>query len=386
MESPVTLSLLAVALLLMAGCTQQQVENRPETDTNYYLFVGTYTGEGSDGIYLYEFNSEDGSVIPVDTAKGISNPSYLTLTPDHSFLYAVNEEADSADASVSAFSFDKENAEITFLNKQSSRGGAPCYVSTDQSGKAVFVGNYLGGSLAMFPVEEDGSLADPKSTTVHEGSSVNENRQNSPHVHCTVISPDNKTLFVTDLGTDTVTGYAFDSDSLTLQNTPSTIFVTEPGAGPRHLTFHPGGEYAYLVNELNGTVVAFSYDGESLVELQTISTLPENYEGSFSGADIHVSADGRFLYTSNREDLNNIVIYSIDQNSGLLKKVGEHSSGGAHPRNFMIDPSGSFLLVANRNTDNIVIFARDQESGLISPTGTEVSVSQPVSLQMVPID
>lgn len=382
MKTPLILSFLFVVLFSMIGCNQE-IENPPEIDTDYYLFVGTYTGEGSEGIYLYKFNSEDGTVTPADTVSS-SNPSYLTLSPDHSFLYAVSEEGDSTDASVSAFSFDKENAEITFLNKQSSRGGAPCYVSIDQTGQAVFVGNYLGGSLAMLPIEDDGSLAESTTAIVHEGSSVNERRQNSSHVHCTIISPDNQMLFVTDLGTDTVTGYAFSSDSLTLQTEPSVVFETEPGAGPRHLTFHPNGEYAYLVNELNGTVVAFSYDGESLEELQTISTLPENYEGRFSGADIRVSADGRFLYASNREDLNNIVIYSIDQNSGMLEKVGEQSSGGAHPRNFMIDPTGAYLIVANRNTDNIVVFERDQDSGLISPTGTEIEVSQPVSLQMVP--
>lgn len=382
MKSLLSLSLIAACLLSFIGCNQQ-VENRPEIDADYYLFVGTYTGEGSEGIYLYKFNSEDGTVTPADTVSS-SNPSYLTLSPDHSFLYAVNEEADSAEATVSSFSFDKENGEISFLNKQSSRGGAPCYVSTDQTGKAVFVGNYLGGSLAMFPIEDDGSIAESKTAIVHEGSSVNERRQNSPHVHCTVISPDNRLLFVTDLGTDTVTGYAFNTDSMNLQKKPSIVFNTEPGSGPRHLTFHPTGEYAYLVNELNGTVVVFSYDGESLEELQTISTLPENFEGSISGADIRVSADGRFLYASNREDLNSIVIYSIDRNSGMLEKVGEQSSGGAHPRNFMIDPTGAYLLVANRNTDNIVFFERDQESGLISPTEIEIEVSQPVSLQMVP--
>lgn len=385
MKFSLVLSALTIVLLTMIGCNQE-LENRPETGTDYYLFVGTYTGEGSEGIYLYRFNSEDGSVTPADTAKGVSNPSYLALSPDHSFLYAVNEEADSSDASVSAFSFDKENAEITFLNKQSSRGGAPCYVSVDQTGKAVFVGNYLGGSLAMFPIEDDGSLAESKTAIVHEGSSVNERRQNSPHVHCTIMSPENNTLFVVDLGLDTVTGYAFDSNSLTLQTNPSFVFETKPGAGPRHLTFHPDGEYAYVVNELNGTVIAFSYDGESFEELQTITTLPDNYDGAISGADIHTSSDGRFLYVSNREDLNNVVTYSIDQNSGFLEKVGEQSSGGVHPRNFMIDPTGAYLFVANRHTDNIVIFERDQESGLISPTGVEISVSQPVSLQMIPID
>lgn len=383
MKNPIRLSLILFTLLITFGCIQQ---DQNSANPDYYLFAGTYTGEGSEGIYLFTFNSTDGSITPVDTAKGVSNPSYLTLSPDHSFLYAVNEVGDSAEATISAFSFDKQSAKITFLNKQPSRGGEPCYVSTDQTGKAVFAGNYLGGSLAMFPVQEDGSLAESTTAIVHEGSSVNERRQSSPHVHCTIISPDNKTLFVTDLGTDTVMGYSFNSDSLTLQSEPYIVFETEPGAGPRHLTFHPNGEYAYLVNELNGTVVAFSFDGESLEELQTIGTLPENYEGTISGADILVSADGRFLYVSNREDLNNIVIYSIDRNSGLLKKVGEQSSGGVHPRNFMIDPTGNFLLVANRRSNNIVVFQRNQESGLITQTDHEINVSQPVSLQMIPID
>lgn len=384
MKTHLSLFLVASILLLTTGCNQQ-TESYPEINPDYYLFVGTYTGEGSEGIYLYKFDSEDGTLIPADTVSS-PNPSYLTLSPDHSFLYAVNEEADSADATVSAFSFDKEKGKISFLNKRSSRGGAPCYVSTDLTGNAVFVGNYLGGSLSAFPIQEDGSLAESTAAIVHEGSSVNERRQNSPHVHCTLMSPDNNTLFVTDLGTDTVTGYPFNSDSLTLADEPSLVFETEPGAGPRHLTFHPNGKYAYLVNELNGTVVAFSTDGESLEELQTISTLPENYEGGVSGADIHVSADGKFLYASNREDLNNIVIYSIDRNSGSLEKVGEQSSGGVHPRNFIIDPTGNFLLVANRRSNNIAVFQRDQESGLITQTDHEINVSQPVSLQMIPVN
>lgn len=376
--------LIAFFLLLVTGCNQQ-TDSYPEMNPDFYLFVGTYTGEGSEGIYLYKFDSKKGTWIPADTVSS-SNPSYLTFSPDHSLLYAVNEEADSLDATVSAFSFNKENGKIFFLNKQSSRGGAPCYVSTDPTGNVVFAGNYLGGSLAMFPVQNDGSLAEAKTVITHEGSSINEKRQNSPHVHCTILSPDNRILFATDLGTDTVTGYPFNSDSITLTAEPSIIFETDPGAGPRHLTFHSNGKYAYLINELNGTVNSLSYDGESLKELQSISTLPDNYEGKFSGADIHISPDGKFLYASNREDLNNIIIYAVNPNTGLLQKVGEQSSGGAHPRNFLIDPTGNYLLVANRNTDNIVVFKRDQQSGLLTPTETEITVSQPVSLQMVPFD
>lgn len=385
MKTSCHLFLIVVLMLIALSCNQQ---TNPDAGpgSEYYLFVGTYTGEGSEGIYLFRFDSNEGLLTPADTVSGISNPSYLTLSPDHSFLYAVNEEADSADATVSAFSFDKESGELSFLNRQSSRGGAPCYVSTDQNGEAVFVGNYLGGSLAMFPVNEEGSLREAETAIVHEGSSVNENRQESPHVHCTILSPDNNFLFATDLGTDQITGYAFNSEQVALESRPSITYETETGAGPRHLTFHPNGTFAYLINELKGTVDALAYDGESLEKLQTISTLPDNYEGAVSGADIHVSPDGKFLYASNREDLNNIVIFSIDEETGMLTNVGQQSSGGVHPRNFMIDPTGIFLLAANRHTDNIVVFRRDMETGMITPTGHEVEVSQPVSLQMVPVE
>lgn len=352
----------------------------------YYLFVGTYTDETSEGIYLFTFNADDGSLIPRDTVTGVENPSYLALSPDHSFLYAVNEMADSAEATVSSFSFDRQKGELAFLNRQSSRGGAPCYVSVDAEGRAVFVANYLGGSLAMLPVKGDGSLEEAKVVVEHQGSSINKRRQKSPHMHCTYISQDNDMLFAADLGTDSVKGYAFDSGSMELNKDPSVTFNAEAGAGPRHLTFHPDGKFAYLINELNGTIVVFGYDGESLEPLQTVSTLPENYEGAVSGADIHVSPDGRFLYASNREELNNIVIYSIDEQNGKLTKAGQQPSGGVHPRNFMIDPTGRYLLAANRHTDNIVVFRRDEETGMLTPTGVEAEVSQPVSLQMVPIE
>ncbi len=356
-----------------------------DTATNeYYLFVGTYTGESSEGIYLYKFNADNGNVDSLGAATGVENPSYLAISPNQDHLYAVNEMADSAEATVSSFVFNREDESLTFLNKQSSGGGAPCYVSVDDQGNAVFVGNYLGGSLSMFPINEDGSLGQASTTIQHQGSSVNTDRQQSPHVHCTYVSPDNNHLLVADLGTDRVTRYAFDSDQMSIQKKPVSTFETEPGAGPRHLTYHPNGEYAYLVNELNGSVVAFQETADSLRAVQAISTLPEGYEGTVSGADIHVSPDGKFLYVSNREDLNNIVIYEIDQQDGSLEKLGEHSSGGVHPRNFAIDPTGNYLLVANRNTDNVVILERDKESGMLSETGNEISVSQPVCLKLIP--
>lgn len=351
----------------------------------YYLFVGTYTGEGSEGIYLYKFDASDGSVDSLSETAGVENPSYLAISPDHTNLYAVNEIGDSAKASVSSFAFDKSSGELSFLNKQNSRGGAPCYISIDATGDLVFAGNYLGGSLVMFPLKEDGSLASAKVAVEHEGSGPDKSRQESPHVHCTYVSPDNNYLFVADLGTDRVVSYNIDLEKEALHSSLVYEYNTEPGAGPRHLTFHPNGEYAYLVNELNGSVVAFNYTDGAMEPIQTVSTLPKSYSGAVSGADIHVSPDGKFLYVSNREDLNNIVFYSIDQKSGKLTKAGQQPAGGVHPRNFTIDPTGQFLLVANRHTDNIVIFKRNQETGELSPTGKEIKVSQPVCLKMISV-
>jgi 6-phosphogluconolactonase len=366
--------------LLFSACAENKAD--------HYLFVGTYTGGASEGIYIYTFNAETGEIDSVGAATGVENPSFLAISDDGSNLYAVNEMADSAEAAVSSFSFDKEEGTLSFLNKQSSGGGAPCYVSIDETGGTVFTGNYVGGSLSVFPVNDDGSLGKVSATIEHTGSGPDKNRQSSPHVHCTVMSPDNSQLYVTDLGTDQVKAYDFKAgaDDADLSNEPSFVFNSEPGAGPRHLTFHPEKPYAYLINELNGSIAAFSRDADSLTAIQTVSTLPAGYMGAKSGADIHLSPDGKFLYASNREELNDIVIYEIDEDSGRLTFVGRQSSGGIHPRNFMIDPSGRFLLAANKNSDNVVVFKRDMQTGMLTATGTEIALSQPVCLKMLAID
>jgi 6-phosphogluconolactonase len=372
------LRILAIALLIL-GCSA-----KPQSNSEFYLLIGTYTTEGSEGIYVYKFNSEDGSLSYVSETAGVKDPSYLAVSPDHRFVYAVNERADSSEATVSAFSFDKANGTLSFLNKQSSGGGAPCYVSVDETGSMVFVGNYLGGSLAVFPVRENGSLGAFTDHIRHKGSSVNTTRQESPHVHCTLVTPDNKYLMVADLGIDQVLTYPILHTDKTLSEIPKAVFNASPGAGPRHVTFHPNGKFAYLVNELDGTVVAFRYTDGTLDPVQSITTLPDDYDGAISGADIHVSPDGRFLYASNRQDLNTIAIYSVNEQTGKLTYIDQQPSGGVHPRNFTIDPTGKFLLVANRDTDNVVVFRRDKETGRLTSTGSEVELSMPVYLEMIP--
>lgn len=372
---------LIIAANFLAGCGTQE----PASEQEYYLFVGTYTRESSEGIYLYKFDAADGSLDSLGAATGVENPSYLTLSSDGKYLYAVNEMADSAEATVSAFEFNRDNQSLRFLNKQSSGGGAPCYIALDQTGRYAFVANYLGGSFSMLPINEDGTLAQAKQVVQHQGSSVNPERQEAPHVHCTYSTPDNTALVVNDLGTDYVKQYAFSAEEGQLSESPSYTYKAEPGSGPRHITFSPDGSHAYLVEELSGSVVAFENHGDSLEALQTVTALPENYEGAVSGADIHVSPDGRFLYASMREDLNQIVIYKIDQESGRLSFVGRQSTKGRHPRNFTIDPTGEYLLAANMNSDNIVVFKRNQSNGTLEPTGTELKLSMPVCLKMIPV-
>ncbi|MGD8427159.1 MAG: lactonase family protein [Balneolaceae bacterium] len=377
--------LLVVCLVFFFTVTGCQ-SSKPGND--YYLFVGTYTKKSSEGIYVFKFDADDGSLTKLRTAKGVVDPSYLAVSPDHRYLYAVNEYryAGHSGGKLSAFSINRENGSLRLINTRSTKGSSPCYVSVDHSGRFAFAANYSSGSFSMFPIRNDGSLDTASVTIEHHGSSVNKSRQGSPHVHCTHLTPDNKFLIVDDLGTDQVSQYAFNANEGSIDKSPVYQYEATPGVGPRHITFHPKGEYAYLVTEMGGSIVAFNYKDKQLHPMQTISALPDDYEGEISGADIHVSPDGRFLYASMREDLNQIVIFGINPENGQLSYVGRHSTGGIRPRNFVIDPTGKYLLTANMNSDNIVVFKRDQASGKILPTGTQVKVSMPVCLKMISIN
>lgn len=345
-----------------------------------YLLIGTYTSAGSEGIYMYRFNSADGSFSPVGSVKS-SNPSFLAISPNERYVYAVNEDSPGA---VTSYLFDKTSGKLKELNQQPSGGDHPCYITVHKSGKWVVAGNYTGGNLSVFPINRDGSLGAATDMVQHTGSSVNESRQEKAHVHGTFFSKDGKYLFVPDLGMDKVMVYSFDNKKGKLSPATMPEIMTEPGAGPRHLDFHPNGKYLYLLEELSGSVSVYALGKNAAAGLiQNISALPPEYMGPVGSADIHVSPDGKFLYCSNRGESNTIAIFSINASDGIVHLAGHQSTLGKTPRNFNFDPSGKFLLVANQNSDEIVIFERNTETGLLKDTGKRIQVSKPVCIKWI---
>lgn len=349
------------------------------------LIIGTYTGAKSEGIYVYDFNTSNGDSKFISSIKS-SNPSFVAVSPDQQYLYAVNEDADSLNngGMLSAYQFDKKKKHLSFINQQPTGGNHPCYVTVDKTGKWVIAANYTGGSFSVTPVNGDGSLGADKQLIQHSGKSINKERQEKAHVHTTVLTADNKHLLVADLGIDKLMVYDFDAANGTATLNEKASVTVSGGSGPRHVAIHPSQKFVYLTEELSGTVAAFNFDADSKLKLfQTISAVPENYKGSLGGADIHVSADGKFLYASNRGELNDLVIFSIDAATGVLKLAGHQSTLGLKPRNFNFDPSGNFLLVANQESNSIIIFSVNHETGLLTDTGKRIEVPNPVCLVWV---
>ncbi len=346
-----------------------------------YLLAGTYTTGKSEGIYIYRFSSSNANFDSVSMVK-TSNPSFLAVSPNKKFVYAVNEDKP---GTVTSFSFEKKSGILTELNKRSSAGDHPCYITVDKTGKWVITGNYSSGTLSVVGVKKDGSFDSVRQVIEHSGYSVNSDRQQGPHVHCTTLAKNNDYLFVPDLGIDKTMIYQFNDKTGRLEDGSFPYASSEPGAGPRHLEFHPNGKFAYLIEELNGTVSVFYYleKNGQLNMIQTISALPPEYQGPAGSADIHVSPDGKFLYASNRAESNTIAIFAINKQNGLLQLIGHQPTMGKTPRNFSLDPSGNFLLVANQNSDEIVIFRRNKETGWLADTGKRIHISQPVCIRWI---
>lgn len=347
------------------------------------VYVGTYTGRGSEGVYVYRLDSATGGLQPVSKATGLRNPSFVALDPKGRCVYAVREGGGPGGAIV-ALARNRATHELTILNDQPSGGQGPCYVTVDREGRFVLAANYNSGSVAVLPLAEDGRLQPASCVIQHEGSSVNPSRQKGPHAHSIVLDPANRFAFVPDLGLDKIMIYRLDREQGKLLPNDPPFAKCEPGSGPRHFTFHPDGKHAYVIEELSSTVTAFAYDAAagSLKSLQKISTLPQDFKGTSTCAEVQVHPSGKFLYGSNRGH-DSIACFAIDAQTGELSLLGYTPTQGKNPRNFAIDPSGVFLLAANQDGNNIVSFRIDPQTGKLAPTGQVCQVSMPVCVKMV---
>ncbi len=343
------------------------------------VYFGTYTSAGnrSKGIYYSTLNLETGRLTDPILAAESTNPSFLAIHPSRKFLYAVGESGKAG--AVSAFAIDSHTGILKLLNQQPSGGANPCHVSIDHLGKNLFVANYSSGNASVIPIQSDGRLAKPTALVQHQGSSVHPDRQKGPFAHSINVSLDDRFVFVADLGIDKIMMYKLDSDKGTLvANDPPYVNI-RPGAGPRHFTFHPNGKFAYLINELDCTIIAFAYESASgaLTEIQTVSTLPTGFKGDNTCAEVCVHPNGKYLYGSNRGH-DSIAVFRIDSTQGKLTFVNHVSDNIKMPRHFAIDPTGTFCLVANQDKDNVVVFRIDPKTGTLEPTKNMISIGKPV--------
>jgi 6-phosphogluconolactonase len=349
------------------------------------LYVGTYTSGKSEGIYVYRMDQSTGALRPLSSIKSV-NPSFLAIDRSRKYLYAVNEVGEfegKPGGAISAFAINSATGNLRFLNQQPSLGADPCHLTVDRKGKFLLVANYTGGNLAVLPIKSSGFLGPATDLVQHHGSSIKE-QQRGPHAHCIILDRSQRYALAADLGIDKVMIYRFDPSAGKLKPNSPPSALSQPGAGPRHLTLHPRGKYTYVINELDSTVSAYDYDDDdgTLRVTQTVSTLPGDFSGVSYCADVHVSPSGKFLYGSNRGH-DSIAVFAIDDESGKLSLVEHVSTQGSYPRNFTLHPNGAFLLVANQKSDTIVSFRIDPETGRLKPTGQVTQIPAPVCLKLM---
>ncbi|HLJ14394.1 MAG TPA: lactonase family protein [Bryobacteraceae bacterium] len=353
---------------------------------HYYMYVGTYTGPKSKGIYAFRYDTKRVSFEPLGLVGEMERPSFLAIHPNGRFLYAVSELGNDGHTNgfVYSFAIDPITGKLTFINKRSSGGGGACHLVVDKTQQILLVANYGSGSVAAFRLAPDGSIGESTAVMQFSGSGPNPQRQRGPHAHAVVLSPDNRFLFVPDLGTDQIHILKFDpvKGSLALNEPPYA--KVDPGAGPRHLTFAPDGRFAYVVDEMGSTVTAFNYEAGlgALTELQVVSTLSDEFTGINNAAEIQTDPAGHYLYASNRGN-DSIAVFSIEKNSGKLVRIQIAPTQGRTPRNFTIDPTGKYLLAANQDTDNIIVFRMNHRSGKLTPAGKMLAAPSPVCLTFV---
>lgn len=378
------LILCCAGIAILTGCTGKKSQQAVTTSASdpLYMLVGSYGPADQEGIKVYKFNQATGEGQYVSGVKGISNPSYQTVSKDGKRVYSVGED-DGGTACANALTFDAATGTLTLINSQPTQGATPCHIALSPEEDYVVTANYNGSNISLFPLDEEGRLK-PGQTIGFEGSGPDKERQAIPHLHFVYFTPDNHYLLANDLGTDRIHRFPLNTRQKG-SNTPlvdrqraSDIRLT-PGSGPRHAVFSADGRFAYLITELSGEVMAFTYDGDSLSLMQTIQADTLDARGS---ADIHLSPDGRFLYASNRLKGDGLAIFRVNPEDGTLSKA-DYQPTGIHPRNFVLTPNGQYLLVACRDTDEIQIFARDASTGLLTDTGRHIKTTKPVCLKFI---
>jgi len=353
------------------------------------VYIGTYTGPKSQGIYVYKLTVATGKLTPLGLAAESNNPGYLAIDPTHRYLYAVNEIADyegKKSGSVSAFTIDHKTGKLALLNIVASGGSGPTHLVVDKTGKYVLVANYGAGSVGLFPILAGGRLGEAQAILPQTGHSVNPQRQEAPHAHSIYVSPDNRFAVSADLGTDQVYVYRFDASKGTLTPNQPPYVTVAAGSGPRHFAFDPHGRFGYVIQEMGSSISAFSYDAIRgwLHQLQTISTLPSNYKGSSTCAEVESHPYGKFLYGSNRGH-DSIAVFAIDPVKGTLVPLEYVSTEGKTPRGFGMDPTGHYLIAANQDSNTLVVFRVDPTTGRLTPTGQKEDVPSPVCVMFEPV-
>lgn len=376
---------------LMTNSTPEwsgQMENQKNL-----VFVGTYTSNlgfvdgKAKGVYAYWFEPSDGKLKYAYTLEGLENPSFLAVHPNGRWLYVVSELMEfqgMPGGGLSALEIEAGSGNLKLMNQQPTYGGAPCHVSLDHSGRFVLVANYMGGNVSIYPIQPDGSLGGVSDRVQHTGKGLNPNRQEAPHAHSINPDPSNTFALVCDLGLDKVMIYRLDLENGKLLPHTEPFASLHPGAGPRHLDFHPNGHFVYVINELDATLTAFTWEAQTgqMRELQTVSTLPRGFSGPKSCADVHVHPNGKFLYGSNRGH-DSLAIFAVDETTGRLELIGHESTRGKTPRNFVIDPSGDYLLVANQDSSTVAVFRINLQSGKLDLNGDLTDIPTPVCLKFL---
>jgi 6-phosphogluconolactonase len=381
-------SALICFILASVGSEQKTFSAMPLSTRTQLVYFGTYTGQKSQGIYVAEFEPATGKLSDVRLAAKTPNPTFLALEPNRQVLYAVNEIGDfqgGKSGAVSSFRIDAETGNLNFLNQQPSGGIGPCHLAAAANSSCVLVANYGSGSVAVLPLEADGRLRPPSAAVQHHGSSVNLQRQEGPHAHFITWSPDQQLILTCDLGLDQVLCYRLDPAHFSLTPNDPPFFSVKPGSGPRHLAFHPAGRFAYVLNEISSTLTCCSYDPhQGLVhEIQTVSTLPANYRGASTCAEVQIHPSGKFLYASNRGH-DSIAVFRLDSESGTATQIQDQPTQGKTPRHFSLDPTAAWLIAENQDSDDVVVFKVDRDNGALVPTGQSVKIGAPVCAVFLP--